>query len=103
MKSSTIKEKIENENKSLPLRSVEELEFIATPVGKAVYKANEDNIKEPEEPDKKLKDTKWWSKKIKCDICGEYYTYSNSGNHKRTKIHKAHEKFHNKMKKFIMK
>lgn len=77
------------ENKEIINMSLDELKEVQRPVGKAIYINKEVHIKR-------------WQQKIKCEICGQEYMYSNKSNHDKTKIHKILKKANDNMRKLIL-
>jgi formylmethanofuran dehydrogenase subunit E len=88
-----LKEKVE-ENKNIAHYSLDELNYIQKPIGKAIYKA------EPIQSSKKRK--AHWSDRVLCDVCNKYYTRSAKSNHVNTEYHKVYLKMNKKLQKLLI-
>lgn len=88
----------------------DELKYIKTPLGKAIY---EDALKENELNEQKNinKETnnkqykankKKMAEKIKCDICGIMFTRNNRSKHNITKVHMMAKTYQDRFKQFML-
>lgn len=87
-----IQEKIKN-NKSLAFYEKNELKYVQKPLGKAIYK-NNNNTKKNINCDP--------NDKIECPICKIIFSRSNRSKHNKTKIHQVYEKINIKLRDFII-
>jgi len=71
--------------KQLVQMTVDELNYIQNPVGKALYEKTNEK----------------WKDRIKCEICNKTYTRSNKYRHNNTKYHKMYEEMNNKLRKLL--
>ena len=78
---------------SITLLSKEEIKYASTPIGNAIYKKAIEN---------KTHTVKSPNDYLICDICGGKYTRAHKSDHKKTKIHKAHENMHRKFAKILL-
>lgn len=83
------------ENKNLCDYSVEELEYVQKPIGRAIYINKK--LGRPKSENKALS-----TDKLKCDICGKYFIRSGRFNHKKTAYHIAHENMNEKIRKLLI-
>lgn len=74
--------------------SIGEMKMLQKPIGKATYNSAKGR------PRKQIKVN--WNDKIKCSVCGELYTRSNSSRHKKTKIHQVYETLNKKLVKILL-
>lgn len=81
-------------NKNLTQYSIEELQYVQTPLGKACYKSGRPKKNEFE----KAKPTD----KITCEICGKNFFRSGRANHYKTEYHKAHNAMNSKLRKILI-
>jgi hypothetical protein len=86
------KEKIKN-NKNLNEYTDDELDFLKTRTGKALYN---------EEPKPKEKKKAHWSDRVKCDICGKVFTRSSRNAHNATVYHRLKKEQLEKIKKLVI-
>lgn len=90
-----IKKNIETQ-KSLPLCSVEELKFIETPIGKAIYtkkgRPKKDDVNKAK-----------WNDRVECKVCGKSFIRSGRSKHKKSQFHQAYENMHEKMRNLMIK
>jgi len=90
-----IKKNLE-EKKSLPLCSAEELKFIGTPIGKAIYTRKG-------RPKKDEADKAKWHDRVECKVCGKSFIRSGRTKHNKSQFHKAYLNIHEKMRILILK
>lgn len=83
------------ENKSLCSYTVEELQYVQKPIGKAIY--NSKKIGRPKS-ENKVKPTDH----IECDICGKTFIRSGRYNHNKTAYHIAHENMNDKIRTLLI-
>lgn len=79
--------------KGLGLVNTDTIKYSKEPIGKA-------HLKSRGRPKNEV--PSHYTDKIKCKICGKFYTKSNSVAHKKTQIHKAYSKFDEKMRAYIL-
>lgn len=82
-------------NKNLVDYDVDELDYVMTPIGKALYKKR--GRPKINEEDKALP-----SDKVKCPICSKIFTRSGRTGHNRTTYHKVHLNLNEKLRKLLI-
>lgn len=85
-----IKEKVKDD-KNISEYDIDELRYVQTPIGKAVFKADK-----PEKVKTKPSD------RVICDVCGKEFTRSGRTTHNRTQFHKLHASMNAKIKKLLI-
>lgn len=89
--------------KTLTKYSSNELKYTMKPLGKAIYISSVKNKpKEEEEEIEAIITEKHPRDRIKCKVCGEIYSRSNSWSHRKSKIHVAYDKLNVKLRKILM-
>lgn len=84
---------------SIPLLSKEELKYIQTPVGKAIYENTTRSVGRPRmDDDKKCKP----SDRIICEICGKKFVRSNRTGHNKTEYHNAFKNMNDKLRIILL-
>lgn len=93
-----------------------ELDYITSPIGKAIYKKaceeqeekEKKELQEIEEEKQIKKDNRIKKKradpndKIKCELCGVEYTRCNRSRHEKTRIHKLYKDVNDKFKNLLL-
>ena len=90
------------ENKFLNEYNDEELEFVQTTTGKALYKHNLPEQERIQEEDDIPRGQKSPNDRIKCKICGKAFTRSSRTHHNRTVYHTLKKLEHDKLKKILI-
>ncbi len=93
-----LRDKLKNK-KNLTTYDEEELKFLQTTTGKALF-----NHKSEEEPKEKVQEKRKakWSDRIECDICGKVFTRSARSSHNITLFHRMKRDEHAKLKKLLI-
>lgn len=81
-------------NKNLTTYTEDELKYVQTVTGKALFNHDEEN----EQPKQKTH----WSDRVKCDICGKEFTRSSRTAHNKTLYHNMKKQEHDKLKKILI-
>jgi len=83
------------EQKGLGLYEKDELKYVQQPLGKAIYTTKKVGRPISETPSH-------WSDRVKCDVCGDYFTRSARSNHNKTRHHRDYEKMNYKIKELLL-
>lgn len=100
-----IRDKVKN-NKNLTTYNDDEIRFVQTTVGKALYqdKNTEDEVMLSDEEmdiDKAPPKAKW-NDRVECNICGKIFTRSCRTAHNGTLYHRMKKQEHEKLKKILI-
>lgn len=77
------------EDKNIVNYSVEQMEYIQKPIGKANYNAE-------------TKKKAHWSDRIKCEICGKEFTRSARTKHNQTQHHQTYANLNKKLASLLL-
>ena len=104
----------------ISLYNEEEIKYMITPMGKAMYNGARLNKKEDVQKIVKTEDKQLGNEnilltesearltkfvrmqKVICDTCGQTYTRANRHSHIKTKVHKAYDGMNNKLRKILL-
>jgi hypothetical protein len=83
-------------SKSIPLLNENEIKYIQTPVGQAIYKNSFGRPKKKDYEKAKPSD------RLTCSICGGKFIRSHRSSHNKSKVHQAYLNMDNKLKKLLL-